>query len=107
MFNGHWADKIAAALRTLLREAGYVGLIAIQGAFVGSFTFYDLVARSIEKIVRISDRFREQTEGLLGHMLRFAGKVVHKITDLSFKFIKYVFNLLLKKLNSSVFRALK
>lgn len=107
MFNGHWADKIAAALRTLLKEAGYVGLIAIQGAFVGSFTFYDLVARSIEKIVRISDRFREQTEGLLGHMLRFAGKVVHKITDLSFKFIKYVFNLLLKKLNSSVFKALQ
>ncbi|HAS6053788.1 TPA: lipase family protein [Vibrio vulnificus] len=107
IFNNYWADKIASAIRTLLRDAGYVALLSFQNMAMSGLTFYDLIAQAIEKIANISQRFREQTEGLLGHMLKFAGKIVHKLTDLSSRFIKNVFGSVLKRLKSSVFNAIK
>jgi len=90
--SGHWADKISAALITLLKDAGYYTTVMAQAAIGSALTFYDLVARTLDKIVKASVKLADQTLGLLGHMLAFAGKAAHKLAELSYKTIKWVFD---------------
>lgn len=54
--------------------------------------FYNLVARTLEDVAKASFRFAEQTAGLLGHMLVFAGQLAAKVVDLSYQVIKWVFD---------------
>lgn len=97
-FNEHWADKLSAALMTLLKDAGYITAVSTQFALSSGLTFYDQLSRYMEKIAQASKKLSEQTKGLLGHMLVFAGKVVQSITDLSARFIKWVFEVTIGKL---------
>lgn len=102
-FSAHWSDKLSAALITLLKDAGYYSAVVAQAAIGSGLTFYDMLARTLDKIAKASASFASQTLGLLGHMLVFAGKVVTTIADLSFNFIRWVFDVTL----GAVYRAAK
>ena len=91
-FTSHWADKLGAALVTLLKDAGYYSAVAAQAAIGTGLTFYDMLARTLDKIAKASASFATQTLGLLGHMLVFAGKVISKAVELTYSFIKSVFD---------------
>jgi len=105
-FTSSWADKIGAALITLLKDAGYYSAILAQAAVSSALTFYDLVAQSLEKIAKASKVLAEQTKGLLGHMLAFARQVVSVVGDLTYQFIKFVFDKTLFALYSQVRQAI-
>lgn len=90
--DGHWADRIGAALVTLLKDAGYYSTIIAQAAISSTLTVYDLIARTLDKVAKVSAKLADQTMGLLGHMLAFAGRVAYKITELSYKVIKWIFD---------------
>ncbi|RJF35640.1 lipase family protein [Pseudoalteromonas gelatinilytica] len=91
-FNSHWADKLGAALVTLLKDAGYYSAVAAQAAIGTGLTFYDMLARTLDKIAKASASFAAQTLGLIGHMLVFAGKVVSKAVELTYSVIKWAFD---------------
>lgn len=91
-FTGYWADRLSAALTTLLKDSGYYSAMALQAGFGTTFTFYDRLAKCLEKVADASTQFAEQTAGLLGHMLVFAGKAAVKVTELTFRFIRWVFD---------------
>ncbi|MBV2128558.1 lipase family protein [Arsukibacterium indicum] len=91
-FSTYWADKLSGALITLLKDAGYYTAVMAQAAIGTSLTFYDMLARSLESIAKASAKFAEQARGLLGHMLVFARQAVTTVTELSFKFIRWVFD---------------
>lgn len=97
-FSTYWADRLSAALITLLKDAGYYSAVVAQQALMAGFTFYDLLARSLEKIAQTGVHFAEQLKGLLGHMLSFAGQVFSTIGELTFKFIRWVFEVTIRRL---------
>ena len=91
-FSTYWADRISSALITLLKDAGYYAAVMAQAAIGTALTFYDLLARSLESIAKASAKFADQARGLLGHMLAFARQAVTTVTELTFKFIRWVFD---------------
>ncbi|RBP78759.1 lipase (class 3) [Shewanella putrefaciens] len=105
-FSGYWADRISAGLITLLKDAGYYAAVMGQATIGTGLTFYDLLARALEGIAKASVKFGEQTKGLLGHMLVFAGQVVTEITELSYKFIKWVLDKTIGALYNSARQAM-
>jgi hypothetical protein len=106
-FSGYWADRISAALVTLLKDAGYYTTVLAQAAIGSSLTFYDLLARTIEKVAKASAKLAAQATGLLGHMLVFAGLVGARVVDLSFQFIRWVFQKTSDVLYRAVSQAIK
>ena len=91
-FTSYWSDKISAALITLLKDSGYYGAVMAQATIGTGLTFYDFLARTLDKVVKASVHLAEQTLGLLGHMLVYAGKVITTIAELNYRFIKWVFD---------------
>lgn len=91
-FSTQWAEKISAALITLLKDAGYYSAVLAQATIGSAITFYDLLARTLSEVASASTRFAEQTRGLLGHMLAFARVAITTVTDLTFRFIRWVFD---------------
>lgn len=106
-FTTHWAEKISAALITLLKDAGHYTAVLAQASVTTSLTFYDLLARTLEHVASASARFAEQTRGLLGHMLAFARAVVTTVVDLSFRFIRWVFDQTVGALYDTVRQAIQ
>ncbi|MCA0935827.1 lipase family protein [Vibrio alginolyticus] len=103
-----WADKIAAAILTLLIDGGCFALVfGLQNVGSAISTIYDAIARSMTKIAEISSEFTERVRGLLGHMLVFAGKGANTAIKFTFSFIRWVFDLVLNKLNQAAKAALK
>lgn len=94
-FTARWAHRLGAALFTLLQDTGY--LAQIQHMVTSSLTFYDKVAMALTEIAEMPGRFAEQQKGMLGHMLVFAGKHGVTITDMSYKFIRWVLSVTLGK----------
>ncbi|UTV27572.1 lipase family protein [Photobacterium atrarenae] len=106
-FTEYWADKISAALITLLKDTGLLVAVSLQATISVGMTFYDYLAKHMERVSKAS-RMREiQVKGLLGHMLSFIGKPIQKIEDLSAKFIRSVFSMVLTKLYRSAQMALE
>lgn len=105
-FTTYWAHRINNALITLLRKAGLLTLIYAQARIGTYLTFYDMLASSVEKIAKLSGEFAEQTKGLLGHMLVFAGKGATKVADLSYRFIRWVFEVTIGALHRIARQAL-
>lgn len=106
-FSTYWADRLSAAIITLLKDAGYYAAVMAQVGFMAGFTFYDLLARTMEKIAQVGGALADQLKGLLGHMLAFAGKAVSLLRDLTFSFIRWVFEVTLKRLYTVAREALK
>ncbi|WP_417547653.1 hypothetical protein [Marinobacter segnicrescens] len=77
---------------TLLKDAGYYSAVLAQAAVSSTLTFYDLLARTLEQIASASGNFAEQTRGLLGHMLAFARAAVTTVVEMTFSFIRWVFD---------------
>ncbi|EGQ9310498.1 lipase family protein [Vibrio vulnificus] len=103
-----WADKLSAAILTLMVDGGYAALVfAGQNLGAGIATIYDAIARSIVKISELSSEFQERVKGLLGHMLVFAGKGAQVAIKFTYSFIRWVFELVLRKLNQAVKAAIK
>ncbi|MGI2105677.1 lipase family protein [Shewanella frigidimarina] len=106
-YSDQWSDKLSAALITVLKEAGYYGAIVAQATASYGLTFYDLVAKTLEKIAAAASSFADDVRGLLGHMLAFAGAVVTTVVDLTYATIRAIFNKMLARLYSSVKEAIK
>lgn len=106
-FSNYWAEKLAAALVTLLKDAGYYSAVLAQAAISTSLTFYDLLARTLEDIAKASTSFADQTRGLLGHMLAFAKATVTSVIELTFRFIRWVFDQTTGALYSAVRQAVE
>jgi pimeloyl-ACP methyl ester carboxylesterase len=102
-----WNDRLSAGLISILKAAGYYSAIATQATFSFGFTFYDLVAKTLEKIAAAADSFADDVKGLLGHMLVFAGAVVTTVVDLTYATIRAIFNKMLARLYNSVKDAIK
>ncbi|WP_205623267.1 hypothetical protein [Rheinheimera baltica] len=92
-FSTYWAERISSGLITLLKDAGYYTAVMAQAAIGTGLTFYDMLARTLEAVAKASTKLAEQTKGLLGHMLAFARQAVTTVTELSFKFIRWVFDI--------------
>lgn len=60
-------------------------------------TFYDKIAILLTKVANMPGKFAEQQRGMLGHMLVFAGKRAVEITEMSYKFIRWVLSVTLDK----------
>ncbi|TOQ10623.1 lipase, partial [Vibrio parahaemolyticus] len=97
-FTEYWSERIQSALITLLKDAGLFSAIAVQATVSTGMTFYDILARNIEKVAKASKVRESQVKGLLGHMLVFIGKPVTAIEDMSAKFIRNVFLMVFGKL---------
>lgn len=97
-FTTYWAERISDALITLLKNVGKLPVIAMQATIGTSLTFYDLLAQTLEEVAKASDRFADQVKGLLGHMLVFARQAITTVTDLSYQFIRWVFEKTLQAL---------
>ena len=97
-FTTEWAERLGEALVTLLKDAGCYGAVMGQQALMTGFTFYDLLARTLEQIAQASVTLGEQVRGLLGHMLVFAGRVLEAVVDLTFSFIRWVFEVTIDRL---------
>ena len=95
-FSTHWQERLSHALITLLKDAGMLAAVSVQMTISGIMTFYDVLALTVEKIANISSQFAEQVKGLLGHMLVFAGKVTTAVTELTVRFIRWVFKVTLE-----------
>lgn len=95
-FSTHWQERLSHALITLLKDAGMLAAVSVQMTISGIMTFYDVLAMTVEKIANISSQFAEQVKGLLGHMLVFAGKVTTAVTELTVRFIRWVFKVTLE-----------
>lgn len=106
-FSGYWAEKISAALITLLKDAGYYSAVIAQAAISSTMTFYDLLARTLERIADASKTLADQTRGLLGHMLAFAKATVTAVVDMTFSFIRWVFDKTAGALYASVRQAIE
>ncbi len=91
-YSAYWADKISAALITLLKDAGYYHAIMAQATASSALTFYDLISRTLVKVAQASVKRSKQVAGLLGHMLVFAGQIAYKLTELTYEVIKWVFD---------------
>ncbi|WDE00820.1 lipase family protein [Thalassomonas actiniarum] len=107
-YSTHWADKIAAALMTVLIDGGAAAIIAslqVAGTAIG--TVYDIMARTLVDIVKVADKLKEQVKGLLGHMLVFAGRGAHITIEFTEKFIRWVFTVTISRLNKAARQALK
>ena len=106
-FSTYWALRITDALITILKKAGQLPVIVAAAGVGTALTFYDLLARSMEHIAKISAEFADDIKGLLGHMLVFAGKVTTVVTELTARFIRWVFDVTLGALYRSVRQALE
>lgn len=94
-FTSKWAHRLGAALITLLKDTG--NLYEIQHMITSGLTFYDKVAILLTKVANMPGSFAEQQRGMLGHMLVFAGKPGVVITEMSYKFIRWVLSVTLDK----------
>ncbi|PKM18363.1 MAG: lipase [Gammaproteobacteria bacterium HGW-Gammaproteobacteria-15] len=106
-YTTYWALRITDALVTILKKAGQLPVIMAAAGIGTALTFYDLLARSMEHIAKISVEFADDIKGLLGHMLVFAGKVTTAVTELTARFIRWVFDATLGALYRSVRLALE
>lgn len=106
-FTTYWALRITDALVTILKKAGQLSAIMVAAGIGTALTFYDLLARSMEQIAKLSVEFFDDIKGLLGHMLVFAGKTTTAITELTARFIRWVFDVTLGALYRSVRQALE
>ncbi|MDP4536680.1 lipase family protein [Alkalimonas collagenimarina] len=104
-FSNHWQEKLMHALITLLRDAGVLAGVSAQVFSSGIMTFYDHLAATVEKVVLMSPQLEAQVMGLLGHMLVFAGKLAVTVTELSARFIRWVFKVTLEAMYSTARRA--
>lgn len=94
-FTSKWAHRLGAALITLLKDSGY--LYEIQHMITSGLTFYDKIAILLTKVANMPGKFSEQQRGMLGHMLVFSGKPGVVITEMSYKFIRWVLSVTLDK----------
>ncbi|MCS4309268.1 hypothetical protein M2404_003639 [Rheinheimera pacifica] len=106
-FSTHWQERLSHALITLLKDAGMLAGISVQMTISGIMTFYDHLALTVEKVALMSPQFETQVMGLLGHMLVFAGKVTTAVTELTARFIRWVFKVTLEALYRVARRAIE
>ncbi|MDO6774127.1 lipase family protein [Shewanella sp. 3_MG-2023] len=106
-YSDYWGDKLSAGLITILKEAGYYSAIVAQAKVSFGLTFYDLVAKTLEKIAAAAVTLADNVKGLLGHMLVFAGAVITTVKDLTYATIRAIFDKMLSRLYSSVKEAIK
>ncbi|MDX5405615.1 MAG: lipase family protein [Chromatiaceae bacterium] len=104
-FSTYWSLRITDALITILKKAGQLPVILAAAGVGTALTFYDLLARSMEHIAKLSPEFFEDVKGLLGHMLVFAGYVTKTVADLTTRFIRWVFDVTLGALYRSARQA--
>ncbi|RCU50898.1 lipase family protein [Corallincola holothuriorum] len=92
-----WEKRLFRALRTYIMDAG---LSRLQVGFSAALTFYDVLAKEMEETAKASDTLAAQQRGLLACMLSFVGKSAMAVGELTYRFIRSVFQMVLDKLAS-------
>lgn len=104
----HWADKIAAALMTVMKDGGASGVVAsLQATLMPVATVYDVMARTLADIAKIKTEQTEPIRGLLACMLAFAGKGVSIPIKFTEEFIRWVFSVTIGRLYKAARQAMK
>ncbi|WP_055733708.1 lipase family protein [Agarivorans gilvus] len=107
-YSAGWADKIAAAIVTLLVDGGFaatVGALQASGAAIG--TVYDVMAKSVATIAKMNAELQDRVKGLLGCMLVYAGKGANYAIKYTEQFIRWVFNITIARIYAAARQALK
>lgn len=94
-----WMNRLSEALLTLLRQLGNGVAARIQSGISNGLNFYDQIAMVLSDVTLHNATFTGQLNGLLAHMLVFAGHASHKVKTLSYDFIKWVFEQTIKTVN--------
>ncbi len=90
----YWAERIQSSLVWLLKRTGYAVIITATGGL----SVYDLMARALSEIAKMSREYAEETKGLLATILRFCGKSVKAIDTVTYKLAKDTLMLLVSTL---------
>lgn len=100
---------ILDAAKTIPGCAAYIGLAPIQQFTVTSISeYFDNVAKALTEISKHSELRKEDTRGLLGHMLSFVGFAAIEVPRiLTLEFIRYVLKTYVGFINKMARRALK
>jgi len=107
-YSTHWADKISAAIMTIMIDGGATGIIAgLQTAGTSIGTVYDVMARALADIAKIKTEQTEPLRGLLACMLVYAGKGANVAIEFTEKFIRWVFSVTIGRLNKAARQAIK
>ncbi|OBT07018.1 lipase [Shewanella sp. UCD-FRSSP16_17] len=94
-----WMNRLSEALLTLLRQLGNGIASRIQSGIANGLNFYDQIAMVLSDVTLHNATFTGQLNGLLAHMLVFAGHKGHQIKTLTFDFIRWVFEQTIKTVN--------
>ena len=107
-YSTHWADKIAAAIMTVMIDGGAAGIVAsLQAGGTALATVYDVMARTLADIAKLKVEQTEPLRGLLACMLAFAGKGVSIKIEFTAKFIRWVFSITIGRLQKAARQAMK
>ncbi|QLE84732.1 lipase family protein [Shewanella sp. Scap07] len=99
-----WARIIGEAIITHLHQSGK--LHAIQADISNTLTVYDKIARVLADSIDISTSHAADVKGILGHILAFC-RAPFKVVELSYKFVRNTWNLMLNTLTIMAKLAIK
>jgi pimeloyl-ACP methyl ester carboxylesterase len=94
-----WMNRLSEALLTLLRQLGHGIASRIQSGIANGLNFYDQIAMVLSDVTLHNATFTGQLNGLLAHMLVFAGHATRKVETLSYEFIRWVFEKTIQVVN--------
>ena len=106
-FSANSLDKITNALLTLLKAVGISLQMVISSGLTASGAVYDIIAKLLHGAIQLKNFAVEQLKGILGHILVFVGRGQEKVEELTEKFIRYVFQLMIKALFKVAKQAIK
>jgi hypothetical protein len=106
-FNEYWAQKITAALITLLKKSGYEMAVFTQARISNVLTVYDFIAKVLNQLAGAASSFVAEARGVISHVMRFVGMVIALPAVLTYKFIQTVFRRMVKKLYGDANTAIK
>ncbi|WP_269082177.1 lipase family protein [Thalassomonas actiniarum] len=102
----YWFIRLSEALVTLLRDVRAGLLNSIQNGIANGLNLYDQIAMVLAQVSFATPSFNGQLAGLLSHMLVFSGLKAVEIGELSYEFIRWVFEKTLAVLNRVARQAL-
>ncbi|WP_236701259.1 lipase family protein [Thalassomonas viridans] len=102
----YWYVRLSEALVTLIRDVRIGLLNSIQSGIANGLNLYDQIAMVLSDVSFATPSFNIQINGLLAHMLVFSGLAAVKITELSYEFIRWIFQKTLAVLNRVARQAL-
>jgi len=106
MYSVAGLNVIAQALRWLIRKALGFGLDTICLDMADSYTAADVMAKLLSQAPALSKELADDTRTVMSAVLQFLGRTTATPVDITYQFIRWVFDLLYGSLNAMANRAL-